>query len=129
MVSKDLVAGLFTTLQNNEAVRNKECVYSYSRLIGEVLKTLQRHSYIGSFEYIEDGRGGKVIIQLLGRINRAAPIKPRYNVSRNGYDVWAKIFLPAKDVGILVVTTNQGVLSHKEAFSRGVGGKLLGYVY
>ncbi|GBC71269.1 30S ribosomal protein S8 [Candidatus Calditenuaceae archaeon HR02] len=129
MVSKDLVSGLFTTLQNNEAVRNKECIYYYSRLIGDILRTLQRHSYIGSFEYIEDGRGGKVIIQLLGRINRAAPIRPRYSVSRNGYDSWAKLYLPAKDVGILIVTTNQGVLSHREAVSRGLGGKLLGYVY
>jgi small subunit ribosomal protein S8 len=77
MVAKDLVAGLFTTLQNNEFVRNRECIYYYSRLITDILRTLQRHGYIGAFEYIEDGRGGKVLIQLLGRINRAAPIKPR----------------------------------------------------
>jgi small subunit ribosomal protein S8 len=129
MVSKDMVSGLFTTLQNNEAVRNKECIYYYSRLIGEILKTLQRHAYIGSFEYIEDGRGGKVVIQLLGRINRAAPIKPRHSVSRKGYEAWAKLYLPAKDIGMLVVTTNQGVMSHREASAKGLGGKLLGYVY
>jgi small subunit ribosomal protein S8 len=129
MVSKDLVSGLFTTLQNNEAVRNKECIYYYSKLIGGILRTLQRHAFIGSFEYVEDGRGGKVVIQLLGRINRAAPIRPRFSVSKDGYEDWAKLYLPSKDIGILVVTTNQGVMSHKEASAKGLGGKLLGYVY
>jgi small subunit ribosomal protein S8 len=129
MVAKDLVAGLFTTLQNNEFVRNKECIYYYSRLITDILRTLQRHGYIGAFEYIEDGRGGKVLIQLLGRINRAAPIKPRISVKKNEYEKWAKLYLPSKNVGILVVTTTKGVMSHIEAAKMGVGGKLLGYVY
>jgi|GEM_PF-2562576 small subunit ribosomal protein S8 len=40
-----------------------------------------------------------------------------------------QLFLPSKDIGILVVTTNQGVMSHKEASAKGLGGKLLGYVY
>lgn len=129
MVAKDLVAGLFTTLQNNEFVRNKECIYYYSKLITDILRTLQRHGYIGAFEYIEDGRGGKVLIQLLGRINRAAPIKPRISVKKDEYEQWTKLYLPSKNVGILVVTTTKGVMSHTEAIKMKIGGKLLGYVY
>lgn len=128
-MSRDLVSGLFTTLQNNEMVRNRECIYYASKLIGEILKTLQRHGYIGAIEYIEDGRGGKFRIQLLGRINRAAPIKPRFSVKKDEYELWERQYLPSKDVGILILTTNQGVISHKEAKERGIGGKLLGYVY
>ncbi|MEM1517545.1 MAG: 30S ribosomal protein S8 [Halobacteria archaeon] len=129
MVAKDLVAGLFTTLQNNEFVRNKECIYYYSKLITDILRTLQRHGYIGAFEYIEDGRGGKVLIQLLGRINRAAPIKPRISVKKDEYERWTKLYLPSKNVGIIVVTTTKGVMSHTEAIKMRIGGKLLGYVY
>ncbi len=129
MVAKDLVAGLFTTLQNNEFVRNKEFIYYYSKLITEILRTLQRHGYIGAFEYIEDGRGGKVLVQLLGRINRAAPIKPRVSVKKDEYEKWTKLYLPSKNVGIIVVTTTKGVMSHVEALKMRIGGKLLGYVY
>lgn len=129
MVAKDLVAGLFTTLQNNEFVRNKECIYYYSKLITDILRTLQRHGYIGAFEYIEDGRGGKVLIQLLGRINRAAPIKPRISVKKNEFEQWTKLYLPSKNIGIIVVTTTKGVMSHSEAIKIGIGGKLIGYVY
>lgn len=128
-MSKDLVSGLFTTLQNNEMVRNRECIYYASKLVGEVLKTLQRHGYVGAIEYIEDGRGGKFRIQLLGRINRSAPIRPRFNVKKDEYEKWERQYLPSKDIGIIIVTTNKGVMSHKEAKERGLGGKLLGYVY
>ena len=125
----DWVSGLFTTLQNNEMVRNRECIYKASKLIGEILKVLQRHGYIGAFEYIEDGRGGKFRIQLLGRINRSSPIRPRFSVKKNEYDKWEKQFLPGRNIGILVVTTPRGVMSHIEAKQQGIGGKLLGYVY
>lgn len=128
-MSRDLVSGLFTTLQNNEMSRNRECIYSASKLIGNILRVLQRHGYVGAFEYIEDGRGGKFKIQLLGRINRSAPIRPRFSVSKDEWDKWEERYLPSRDVGILIVTTNKGVMSHLEAKKLGIGGKLLGYVY
>jgi small subunit ribosomal protein S8 len=109
--------------------RNKECVHKYSKLVVEILKTLQRHGYVGAIEYVEDGRGGKVIVQLLGRINKAGPIRPRFSVSKDGYEEFEKRYLPSRDIGILVVTTNRGVMSHREAIKQGLGGKLLGYVY
>jgi small subunit ribosomal protein S8 len=37
--------------------------------------------------------------------------------------------LPAYDRGMLIVTTNQGVMSHHEAVEKGIGGFLVGYVY
>lgn len=128
-LSRDLVSGLFTTIQNNEMVRNRECVYPASKLIANILKVLQKNGYIGAFEYIEDGRGGKFRIQLLGRINRSAPIRPRFSVKANGFDNWAKQFLPGRDIGIIIVTTPKGVMTHHEAKKLGIGGRLLGYVY
>ena len=129
MATFDWVSGLFTKLYNNEMARNKECVHKYSKLVVEILKTLQRHGYVGAIEYVEDGRGGKVIVQLLGRINKAGPIRPRFSVSKDGYEEFEKRYLPSRDIGILVVTTNRGVMSHREAIKQGLGGKLLGYVY
>ncbi|MCH8324907.1 MAG: 30S ribosomal protein S8, partial [Thaumarchaeota archaeon] len=31
--------------------------------------------------------------------------------------------------GMLLVTTNQGVMSHHDAVNKGIGGLLIGYVY
>jgi small subunit ribosomal protein S8 len=42
---------------------------------------------------------------------------------------WEQKFLPARQIGILVVSTSQGVMSHIEAKERKIGGVLLAYVY
>lgn len=129
MTRHDLVSGLLATIEGNEAVRNRECLYPASKLIANILRALQRQAYVGEFEYIEDGRGGKFKIQLLGRVNRCRSIKPRNSVRVGDYERWEKMFLPARGVGILIVTTPRGVMSNLDAKKEKLGGKLLGYVY
>lgn len=65
----------------------------------------------------------------MGRINKCVPVKPRYSVTVDEFEKWAKLFLPAKGIGILVVTTPKGVVSHIDAVQQKTGGRLLGYVY
>ncbi|MEM0349434.1 MAG: 30S ribosomal protein S8 [Candidatus Caldarchaeum sp.] len=125
----DLVSALFTTLQNNEMVRNRECIVKASNLVAEILKVLQRAGYVGAFEYIDNGRGGLFRVQLLGRINRSAPIRPRMSVKANHFEMFEQRYLPGRNVGMLVVTTPKGVMSHEEAKKMKTGGRLLGYVY
>jgi len=50
-------------------------------------------------------------------------------VKKDEYNTWELQFLPAINRGILLVTTNQGVMSHKEAANKNIGGFLIGYVY
>ncbi|MEM3026452.1 MAG: 30S ribosomal protein S8, partial [Thermoproteota archaeon] len=40
-----------------------------------------------------------------------------------------KMFLPAFNVGLLIVSTPQGLMTHSEAKSRKIGGRLIAYVY
>jgi small subunit ribosomal protein S8 len=95
----------------------------------EVLKTLKNEGYIGDFEYTDDKRGGKFSIQLLAKITKCGAITPRFKVKKDEYNTWEQQFLPAYNRGILLVTTNQGVMSHKEAANKNIGGFLIGYVY
>ncbi|MEM3948712.1 MAG: 30S ribosomal protein S8, partial [Zestosphaera sp.] len=103
-----------------------------SKLIAMVLRVLQKYGYVGEFEYIDDGRSGKIKVQLLGRINNVGVIKPRvpikYAELRSMPD-WLKEILPSRDIGLLILSTPQGVISHKEALERKVGGVLLAYIY
>jgi len=126
----DTLSNGLTAIMNNELRNKRDCVISpASKLLGRVLRVLQLNGYIGEFEFIDDGRSGKFKVQLLGRVNKCGAIKPRYSVSVDGFENWEKTFLPAQDVGILVVSTPQGVFSHKEAKGKNVGGRLLAYVY
>ena len=126
----DTLANGLTTIVNNELRNRRECVLNpASKLLGRVLRVIQRNGYIGEFEFVDDGRSGKFKIQLLGRVNKCGAIKPRYPVSLQEFERWEKRFLPSRDTGILVISTSQGVVSHKEAKKKNLGGRLLAFIY
>ena len=130
MVVIDTLANALSTIMNKEVRGKRECVvYPASKFVARVLRVMQKHGYIGEFEYIDDGRAGKFRIQLLGRINKCGVIKPRFSVKKREFDEWEKKYLPARDIGILIVSTPQGVMSHRGAKERGIGGVLVAYVY
>ncbi|MBI4257886.1 MAG: 30S ribosomal protein S8 [Thaumarchaeota archaeon] len=130
MPAQNILANLFSTIYNNEMRNKKECmVIPASKLASEVLRTMQRHKYLGEFELIDDGLSGKFRIQLLGRINKCGVVMPRFAVRREEFIRWERAYLPAVGVGVLIVSTPNGVMSHAEAVEKGVGGRLLGYVF
>jgi len=130
MPTNNILANLFTTLFNTEDRRKDNCIVVPTSKLGiEVLNTLKKGGYIGDFEHIDDKRGGKFKIKLLAKISKCGAITPRFKVKKDEYGVWERQFLPSYDRGMLLVTTNQGVMSHKEAVDKNIGGFLIGYVY
>ena len=100
-----------------------------SKLLGSVLEIMQSSGYVGESEKNEDGRGGSFIVQLRGAINECGVVKPRHSVRRQEFDKWEGRYLPAQDFGLLILTTNSGVMHHKDAKESRIGGKLLAYVF
>ncbi len=130
MTQLDILSNLMSAIQNAEAVRKKYVViYPASKLAVNVLKVLQKHGYVGEIEIIEDGRGDKIRVELLGRINKCGAIRPRFPVRRDEVLEFAKKYLPSRDLGILVISTSRGLKTHLECLDENIGGVLLAYVY
>lgn len=126
----DTLANGLTTILNNEIRNKRECVISpASKLLGRVLRIMQLNGYIGEFEFIDDGRAGKFKVQLLGRINKCGAIRPRFSVRIDEIEDWEKKLLLSREMGILAISTSKGVLSHKDAKEKRIGGKLLAFIY
>ena len=126
----DTLSNAMSTIKNAELIGKSKCeIRPASKLIGNVLKVMKDYGYIKSFEFIDDHRGGKFIVELLGRINDCKAIRPRFSVKNVEIEEFEKRFLPARDFGVLVISTTKGVMSQKEAMERGLGGVLLAYVY
>ena len=126
----DTIANGLITIMKNELRRKKECIITpASKLLGNVLRVVQMNGYIGEFEYIDDGRSGKFRVQLLGRINKCGAIRPRYAVKSKDIEKWEKSFLPSREIGIIAVSTSKGIISHKDAVQKDIGGLLLAFVY
>lgn len=85
--------------------------------------------YIGEFEYIDDHRSGKIVVQLNGRLNKCGVISPRFNVKIGDIERWTDNLLPARQFGYVILTTSAGIMDHEEARRKHVSGKILGFVY
>ncbi|DAC15242.1 MAG TPA: 30S ribosomal protein S8 [Candidatus Poseidoniales archaeon] len=112
-----------------QAGKYEVSLFPASKLLGSVLQIMQSQGYVGQFEKEENGRGGSYKVELLGTINQCGVVKPRYSVRRTDFDRWEGRYLPAQDFGLLILTTNNGVMSHYDAKQNRIGGRLLAYVY
>ena len=126
---QDTLADVMSIIKNAERVGKKECITPASNLVKEVLKTVQENNYIGTFEFIDDGKSGQFKIQLINKINDCGIIKPRYPVKTDEFEKFEKRYLPAKDIGILIVSTTKGVTTHIKAKDSNTGGRLLAYIF
>lgn len=85
--------------------------------------------YIGEFELIDDGRAGKIVVHLNGRINKCGVISPRFDVKTKNMEQWTSNLLPSRQFGFVVLTTSSGIMDHEEARRKHTGGKVLGFFY
>ena len=126
----DPLANVLSVINNAEQRGMKQCsIKPSSKLIIKVLEIMNSKLYIGSYKVIEDGKGNVVEISLISAINKCGAIKPRFSVKMGSYERLERRFLPAKDFGILIMSTPKGVMTHTDAKARGIGGKLLAYCY
>ncbi len=126
----DPLADALSIIKNAEMTGKPDCTLRpASKLIGNVLKVMKEKGYIGDFEFIDDGKSGIFKVQLKGKINKCGVIRPRHAVKNTDFEKWEKRYLPAKGFGSIILTTPEGVMTHKEARDNGIGGELLAYVY
>jgi small subunit ribosomal protein S8 len=124
------IADAMSAIKNaSDAGKSEVIVEPASKLLGSMLRVMQENGFIGGFEFIDDGRGGQFRVQLTGMINKCGAISPRFAVAMADLEYWESQYLPAKNFGILIVSTSKGVISHAEARGQGIGGQLLGFVY
>ena len=130
MPATNILANLFVTIYNNETRRKSDCVILPTSKLGvEVLKTLQKDGYIGEFEVLDDHRSGKIVVELIGRINKCGVISPRFDVPVKDVEKWVVNVLPSRQFGHIVLTTTFGIMDHDEARRKKTGGKILGFFY
>lgn len=126
----DTLSNALSNIKNYERTGKNNCIIRpTSKLIKEVLQVMQKENYIGSFEYIDDGKAGQFKVKLIGKINNCNVIKPRFPIKLKDFEKWEKRYLPARDIGILLISTPQGIMTHRQAREKKIGGILVAYVY
>ncbi|MFH1316099.1 MAG: 30S ribosomal protein S8 [Candidatus Woesearchaeota archaeon] len=130
MSLNDPLANTLSKIQNAENLVKKEVkTFPSSKLIKNVLILLKDNLFIGDTKEFEDDKGNYIIINLIGRINKIKAIKPRFTVKSKEFEKYEKRYLPSKDFGIIIVSTSKGLMTHKQAIEKNLGGRLIAFCY
>lgn len=126
----DTLSNALSKIMNAEKAGKNGCeIRPSSSSIVQVLTILKENGYLGEVEERKDNRGKSLAVNLIGSINKCGSIKPRFPVKKGSFEGFEKRYLPAKDFGVIIVSTSKGVMSHSEAKQKGLGGRLIAYCY
>jgi small subunit ribosomal protein S8 len=126
----DTLASALSRILNAERTRKKECLITpCSSVIRKVLDLLNEEGYIGKYEEVTKEKGGVMKLHLLGKVNNCGVIKPNFTIKRDEFEKFEKRFLLAEGFGIIIVSTNKGLMTHEKAKEKKIGGKLIAFCY
>ena len=132
MTMTDPVADLLTRLRNANSAYHDSVSLPSSNLKSHIAEILKSEGYISDWK-IEDARVGKTLtIDLKYGPNRERSIAGIKRVSKPGLRVYAKsteIPHVLGGLGVAILSTSSGLLTDRQATSKGVGGEVLAYVW
>ncbi|MDO8660619.1 MAG: 30S ribosomal protein S8 [Candidatus Woesearchaeota archaeon] len=129
MLNDPIANALSKVLKQEELGRREVLLHPTSNILSKILTILNEQGYAGITEELSPSRGRITKLFLTGNINKCGAIKPRFTVKLLGYEKFEKRYLPAKGVGVLIVSTPQGLMTHDQAKTKKLGGRLIAYCY
>jgi small subunit ribosomal protein S8 len=128
MVVKDHLSAMMNDIMNCKKANKRETVViPVTKLILEVLKIMKKNGYIEDFK-IEEDKFKKAVIKI-GKLNDCNAIKPRFYVKKKEIYKYIARYLPSRSLGILIVSTNKGLITQDEVIAKNIGGSLIAYCY
>ena len=134
MTMTDPIADMLTRIRNANIAFHDDVAMPSSKLKEAMAGILQREGYITGFDVVEiPGRPGKrLTIQMKYTNDRRRTISGLKRVSRPGLRVYKKADAVPRvlgGMGIAILSTNQGLMTDREARQRRVGGEILCHVW
>ena len=128
----DPIADMLTRLRNANSAYHDTVGMPYSRIKEHIAQILKQEGYISGWN-VQDAEVGKdLVISLKYGPTRERSIAGLKRVSKPGLRVYAKHTALPKvlgGLGVAIISTSQGLLTDRQANSKGVGGEVLAYVW
>ena len=126
-MSQDIVADGLNMIRNAKKARKEIVVIKrISNLLIEVLKIMKQKGAIKRYKMDVKEKSLEITI---GNLFECKSIKPRFNVGKNDIEKYRRRYLPARNIGTMIISTNKGLVTHEEAQEEQIGGSLIAYFY
>ena len=130
----DPIADMLTRLRNANTAFHDEVLMPSSKLKESLARILEREGYIAGWDVAKDERrpGNQLKIELKYTPDRKRTISGLKRVSKPGLRVYSgshDVPRVLGGMGIAIISTNQGLMTDREARQRRVGGEVLCQVW
>lgn len=126
-MSHDIVADALNMLRNaKKANKDTVKVGKISNLLIEVLKIMKQKGAIKKYKINSKEKSLDVT---LGDLVDCKSIKPRFSCDNQQIEKYRRRYLPARNLGTVIISTNKGLMTHEEAQEEKTGGCLIAYFY
>ncbi len=126
-MSQDIVADALNMIKNSKkAGKENVKIKRISNLLIEILKIMKQEGAVKKYKFNNKEKSVEVTI---GELSECKAIKPRFSVDKNQIEKYRRRYLPARNLGIMIVSTNKGLMTHEEAQEEQTGGCLVAYFY
>ena len=124
-MSQDIVAdGLNRIMNAKRAGKTNVILKQTSKFLNQVLAIGKLKGYVESYHSMPEGLEVK-----FGKVNVCKAVKPRYVVKVHEIDKYIRRYLPSRNLGIIVISTSEGLMTHQTAIEKGIGGCVVAYFY
>lgn len=131
-VTTDPIGDMLTRIRNANIARHETTDIPASKIKREIARILKDEGFIKSYEFINDAKQGVIRIRLKYMPSKERVISGVKRISRPGRRVYARkdeIPRVLGGFGVAVLSTSSGILTDKEARTKGVGGEVLCYIW
>ena len=124
-MSQDIVADALNQMMNICRARKTSLeLERYSKLLLSILALAKLKGFVKEYKITD-----KSLKIELNNIHHIQSIKPRFTVRVDEIEKYVQRYLPAKNIGIIILSTSQGLMTHHTAREKNIGGSLIAYIY
>ncbi|MCL2854193.1 MAG: 30S ribosomal protein S8 [Defluviitaleaceae bacterium] len=133
MAMSDPIADMLSRIRNANSARHTTVDIPSSKTKEAITKILVEEGYVKGYEIVGDAVKKNIRITLkYGRTKNEKVITGIKRISKPGLRVYAgsgEIPRVLNGLGCAIVSTNQGILTDRQARKAGVGGEVLAFVW
>lgn len=132
MIISDPIADMLTRIRNANQVRHEKVEIPASNIKRSIAEILKDEGYVRDTEFVDDSKQGVIRLFLKYGKGQERVITGLKRISKPGLRVYVNnesVPRVLGGLGVAILSTSQGVVTDREARTKGIGGEVLCYVW